>query len=687
MTQKRKNEDTAGTSAKRLKGGLPVVKIDGITMAIQHPEVIASALRVKGFHPAVPFAINKQTGEAFVQLNTEADQMKLLGFGSIKVNGLELKVKKLSSKSSKLYGLRDSFVWRTESQCFFEAATGLCFDPGQGIYLFWDSANQVYTRVQGEATKPPVGLPASPQPPAQQQYSTAQKAQAWTSQAQNQQMINTSIQQQHNQKLGKNHLASTQQPRVQQMIKPKYTQTKVSKETEKQLKSIKVKLEIEKNASNFLRKHVNQITKEKIEALELVKDKDKLITKLSNENQRQKQVVKRLEQTPKISQAAAQETGEIKREVERLKDLEKKHAEGKKQLQEALKQMREKEKAKYQETREERANNAKKAAEKDNQILHLKQLLNQAQESTEAAAQAKIQMLESEKIKWKITCDKLSNELMEIKNELNKEQMKNSELMIQVREFEKTKKEVMTAGPQVTIPPDLPPPPVGQPVATESKLVPNILPQGVRERNEMRAHEAVVGMQGLREKLDGTGELFANVQDRLGKLKNTLKLNSIQIEQNVISVKPQFSTMLEVLKQVSGICSQATQDLLNFNDTALNTDNSGVMAEITDLNLKMDEVSSAMRELDKGFLTTQPTFGILVAEVEHQKSVIAELKGKFNEAKKALIEEKSRRETAEDVKEDISELKKLIKKKKRKRRSYSRSSSSRSRSPSYRSRR
>jgi len=687
MAQKRKNEDTPDISAKRRKGELPVVKIDGITMAIQHPEVIASALRDKGFHPAVPFAINKQTGEAFVQLNAKADQIKLLGLGSIKVNGLELKVKKLPSKSSKLYGLRDSFVWRTESQCFFEAATGLCFDPGQGIYLFWDSANQVYTRVQGDATKSPIGLPASSQLPIQQQYSTAQQAQVWAGQSQHQQMINTP--QQHKQKVVNNHQATTQQPKVHQMIKPQCAQTKVSKETEKQFKSIKVKLEIEKNASNFLRKHVNQITKEKVEALKLVKDKDKLITKLSNENQRQKQVVKRLEQTPKVSKAAAQEKGEIQREVERLKDLEKKHAEGKKQLQEALKQMREKEKSKFHEITKERANNAKQAAEKDNQILHLKQLLDQAQKSTEAAAQAKIQMLESEKMKWKSTCDKLSNELTETKNELNKEQIKNSELMIKVRELEIVKEDIMAAGQQVTIPPDLPSPPVGQPVTTETKLVPSLLPLGVRERNKMCAREAELGMQGLRQKLDGTEELFSDVQDRLGKLKNSVKLSSMQIEQNVISVKPKFSTMLEVFKQVSGICSQASQDLLNFNESALNADDSGVMAEFTDLNLKMDEVTSSMRELENGFLTTQPTFGILVAEIEHQKAAIAELKGKLKEAKKTLLEEKSRRETAEDVKDDISELKKLIKKKKRKRRSYSRSrsSSSRSRSPSYRSRR
>merc|ERR1719320_1796862 len=424
MAQKRKNENTPDTSAKRRKGELPVVKIDGITMAIQHSEMIASALRGKGILPAVPFVINKQTGEAFVQLKNKADQMKLLGLGSVSVNGLELKVKQLPPKSSKLYGLRDSFVWRNESQCFFEAATGLCFDPGQGIYLFWDSANQVYTRVQGDATKPPIGPPARPQPPIQQQFTIPQQAQVWT--------------------------GATQQTSVQQVIiQPKTAQIPVPKETEKELKSIKVKLEIEKNASIFLRKHVNQISKEKNEAYKLVKDKDQVISKLSTENQRQKQVVKRLEKTPKISKSAAQES-EMRKEVERLKELEKKHTEGKKQLQEALKQMREKEKAKDQEMRQLRATNASQVAEKENQIIQLKQLLNQAQKSTDAAAQAKIQMLESEKMKWKSTCDKLSNELTETKNELNKEQEKNIELSAKIEELENANEEARAPGPKVT---------------------------------------------------------------------------------------------------------------------------------------------------------------------------------------------------------------------------------------------
>merc|ERR1719193_2046477 len=119
--------------------------------------------------------------------------------------GSTLNQKKLSPKSGKLYGLRESFVWRTESQCFFEAATGLCFDPSQGIYLFWDSANQVYTRVQGDATKPPIGPPSTPQPPIQQQYNVPQQAQGWTGQPQNQRVKNTISQQ--NQRIN-NHQAN-----------------------------------------------------------------------------------------------------------------------------------------------------------------------------------------------------------------------------------------------------------------------------------------------------------------------------------------------------------------------------------------------------------------------------------------------------------------------------------------------
>merc|ERR1719320_2405629 len=227
MAQKRKNENTPDTSAKRRKGELPVVKIDGITMAIQHSEMIASALRGKGILPAVPFVINKQTGEAFVQLKNKADQMKLLGLGAIQVNGVELKAKQLPPKSAKLYGLRDSFVWRHESQCFFEAATGLCFDPSQGIYLFWDSANQVYTRVQGDATKPPIGPPSRPQPPIQQQYNVPQQAQGWTGQPQNQRVNNPTPQ--HNQSLINNHTATAQQPKPQIMIQPKTGQVQDSK--------------------------------------------------------------------------------------------------------------------------------------------------------------------------------------------------------------------------------------------------------------------------------------------------------------------------------------------------------------------------------------------------------------------------------------------------------------------------
>jgi len=119
MAQKRKNEDASNQSAKRRKGELPIVRIDGITMTIQHSEMIASALRVKGLHPAAPFQINRQRGEAFVLFKNKTDQMKLLGLGGIQVNGVELKAKQLPPKSAKLYGLRDSFVWRHESQCFF----------------------------------------------------------------------------------------------------------------------------------------------------------------------------------------------------------------------------------------------------------------------------------------------------------------------------------------------------------------------------------------------------------------------------------------------------------------------------------------------------------------------------------------------------------------------------------------
>jgi len=675
MAQKRKNENASNQNVKRRKGELPVVKIEGITMAIQHPEMIASALRVKGLHPAVPFQINRQRGEAFVQLKNKADQMKLLGLGAVRVNGVELKAKQLPPKSAKLYGLRDSFVWRHESQCFFEAPTGLCFDPSQGIYLFWDSANQVYTRVQGDATKPPIGPPSTPQPPIQQQYNVPHQAQGWTGQPQNQR-LNNSIPQ-HNKSLINNHMATAQQP--------KPGQDQDSKEAEKKLKSIKVKLEIEKNASSFLRKHVNKIKKEQLEAQKLLNDKDKFLSKLSAENQRQKQAVKRLGKTP--TKNTVLEIGEMKKEIERLKGLEKKHSEGKKQLQQALKQMREKEQAKDQKMKQLRANNAKQLAEKENQILQLKQLLNQAQKSTEAAALAKIQMLESEKLKWKNTCDKLSKELTSTKNELNKEQGKNSDLITKIEKLEKALK-AAKAAQKVSIPTDLPPPPRN--TSFEESKAESAENAQERKRNEERARKAELGMQGLRQKLEGTGELFSDVREQIGKLKNTVKLNSIQNEQNVTSVKPKFSAMLDVLKQVSGICSNATTDLLKYRDTALSFKDNGVMDEIGELSGKMTEVTTSMRELDQSFASTQPTFGVMLAQMEHQKAANIELRKKLKESKNALIEEKSRRETAEDVKEEISELKKLIKKKKRKRRSYSpsgRSSSSRSRSPSYRNRR
>jgi len=670
MAQKRKNEDASNQTVKRRKGELPLVQIEGITIAINHPEKIASAIRAKGVHPAAPFQIDRQRGEAFILLKNKADQMKLLGLGEIRVNGIDLKAKQLSPKSGKLYGLRNSFVWRHESQCFFEAATGLCFDPSQGIYLFWDSANQVYTRVQGDATKPPIGPPSRPQPPIQQQYNAPQSGQTWTGQPQNQRVKNTISQQ--NQRIN-NHQANTQ--------------TQASKETEKKLQSVKVKLEIEKNASNFLRKHVNKITNEKLEAQKLVSEKDKFISQLSTENQRQKLAMKKLEKTPKTNVTNNLEIGEMKKEVERLKGLEKKHSEGRKQLQEALKQMREKETAKDQKMKQLKVSNSKKLAEKENQILQLKHLLNQAQKSTEAAAQAKIQMLESEKMKWKNTCDKLSKELTSAKNELNKEQEKNIDLISKIEKLETEKKIASEAASKVSIPTDLPPPPPPKQLDESKQATSDSVKK--KEEQEMRAREAELGMQGLRKKLEGTGELFADVRDQIGKLKNTVKLNSIQFEQNVISVKPKFAAMLEVLKQVSGICSQATTDLLNYKETVLSPKDNGVMEEIGELNDKMTNATTRMKELDQSFVSTQPMFRVLLAEVDHQKATNAELRSKLKESKKALIDEKSRRETAEDVKEEISELKKLIKKKKRRRRSYSpsRSSSSRSRSPSYRSRR
>jgi hypothetical protein len=359
-------------------------------------------------------------------------------------------------------------------------------------------------------------------------------------------------------------------------------------------------------------------------------------------------------------------------------------------LQQALKQMREKETAKDQKMKQLRANNAKQLAEKENQILQLKQLLNQAQKSTDAAALAKIQMLESEKLKWKNTCDKLSKELTSTKNELNKEQGKNGDLITKIENLEKALK-AAEAEQKVSIPTDLPPPPPGKPSVEESKAATSESVDNTeeRQRNEERARKAALGMQGLRKKLEGTGELFSDVREQVGKLKNTVKLNSIQNEQNVTSVKPKFSAILDVLKQVSGICTNATTDLLNYRDTALSFQDNGITEEIGELSVKMTEVTTSMRELDQSFATTQPTFGVLLAQVEHQKAANIELRNKLKESRDALIEEKSRRETAEDVKEEISELKKLIKKKKRRRRSYSpsRSSSSRSRSPSYRSRR
>jgi len=640
--------------------------------------MISSALRVKGLHPAVPFQINRQTGEAFVLLKNKADQMKLLGLGVINVNGVQLKVKQLPPKSGKLWGLRDSFVWRRESQCFFEAATGLCFDPSQGIYLFWDSANQVYTRVQGDATKAPIGPPSRPQPPIQQQYNVPQQAEVWTGQPRQQQVNNSNPQ--HSQRRVNNH-----QARGQQLTQPQQAQSEESKETEEKLQSVKVKMEIEKNTSNFIRNHVKKIEREKLDVKKLVNNKNNFISKLSVENQRQLQTVKK-----ENNKMTALEMVEMKKEVERLKVLEKKHAEGKKELQEALKKMREEEQMKDQKMKQLRANNAKQLAEKENKILHLKQLLNQAQKSAGAAAQAKIQMLESEKTKWKTTCDKLSRQLTNTKNDLNNERGKNSDLLSKIEKLKKEIKIAKEAAPKLIIPKNQPSQTPGKPSGQEAKeAVPQ--PQEIadeQKRNELRAREAELEMQGLRQKLEVTGELFSNVREQIGKLKNTVKLNSIQFEQNVTSVKPKFAAMLGVLKQVSGICSKATTDLLNYDETALSVHDNGVMEEIGQLSVQMTQVATSMKKLDHSFVSTQPMYRVLLAEVNQQKAAMAALKNQLKESKKALIEEKSRRETAEDVKNEISELKKLMKKKKRRRRSYSPSrSSSSSRSPSYRGRR
>merc|ERR550525_1153653 len=112
------------------------------------------------------------------------------------------------------------------------------------------------------------------------------------------------------------------------------------------------------------------------------------------------------------------------------------------------------------------------------------------------------------------------------------------------------------------------------------------------------------------------------------------------------------------------------------------------MKEMSDLDAKMEQASTSMKELDGDFVKATPASlasgggGSGNAEIAKK---CADLEKKLQEAKAALAAERKRRETAETIKEDVAEMKKMLKKrKKKKRRSYSRSRSrSRSRSSSY----
>jgi len=644
MAQKRKNEDKSKQSAKRHKGELPVCQIDGITMAIPNQEMIDSALRSKGFNPAVPFQINRQTGQAFVQLSSKEELTKLIAQSTLLVNGVVLKIKQLARTSAKLYGLRDSFVWRNESLCFFEAGTGLCFDPGQGIYLYWDSVNQVYTRVPGDGSVPPkVPLAGVRIRAAQQQFGVVQQAQM----------------------LG-------QQAPIQ-----------TSKPFAEELKSTQVKLEIEKNASNFLRVQFNKIKQEKEEAQKLLKEKDQIISNLTAENKQEKAKVMKLELQPKTTAESMNKAGKgTEKELDKLRKLVSKLTETKKKLQEELQKVKAKVKSKEKEQQQLLAKKTKMIAVKDKEIKRLNKLLAE-DKSDDDETQGKIKLLEADLIKWKSNCNKLKNEAAAAKKELSKESSKTKVVLPKIPDLENVK------GSEITITPILPETggPSKGPITEESKRSTSTSPKKDKrkqERNEALAKKAEEGMLEFRMKFEGFGELFSDIHNRVGKLKNTVKLNSMEVEHNMKSVKPEFNNLLGVLKRVSGICQQATGDLEKFNAKVLSTKQNPALNEITDVAKGVNHIAASIKELDDSFKKTQPTFGVLAAEVEWQKADIAELKKQLKEAKTALKEEKSRREDAEDLKVDLTDLKKMLKKKKRRRRDYSRSrSTSRSRSSSY----
>jgi len=683
MAQKRKNEDITEKTAKRHKGELPVCQIDGITMAIPHEELIASALRVKGFQPAVPFQINRQTGQAFVQLKSMDTLKKIIAQKTIRVSGVDLEVKQLPPRSNKLYGLRDSFVWRNESLCFFEASTGLCYDPGQGIYLYWDSVNQVYTRVPGDGTKPPSGPPAGVQrPAAQQQYGVPWQA-GWAGQPQHQQLLsNGNIAQPKQQQLTNNQQNSlTQQPSNSHASKQPQSTSSA------ELGSIKVKLEIEKNASNFLRKQFNKIKQERDEAQKLLKEKDQVIAMLSSENKKQREELKNMEAGVK-KKADSLFNDEMKEEIERLRESEDNHIKEKSHLQEELAKMNEKVKVKEEEWKQLVARKGIKSSKE--QMTELKNLIGDGHKISKIEdKETTIKKLKSEFLELQAKNDELVKELSAQKGMSNITENNKVELV-------KTVVLNRIDGPEITISPDTADSHESvQESEGESSSESKRLQIEERERNEERAKKAEEKMHELRKKMESFGELFADVRGRVGNVKNSVKLNSMKVEHNLKSVRPRFNNLLDVLRRVSGICEKATSDLENFNDTVLSTEENGVHTELKEISNGMNQVAKSFKDLDYSFVTTQPTFGVLAAEVEHHKADVSELRMKLQEAEKALLEEKSRREEAESMKEDLSELKKLFKKKKRRRpsiarkRSYSRSrsSSSRSRSSSYSRRR
>merc|ERR1712173_270279 len=102
--------------------------------------------------------------------------------------------------------------------------------------------------------------------------------------------------------------------------------------------------------------------------------------------------------------------------------------------------------------------------------------------------------------------------------------------------------------------------------------------------------------------------------------------------------------------------------------------------EVLTLVQTVDQVNHHLRDLSGDFMKST-SFSSMGVEMQHAQKQVKDLQAKLIEAKKALADEKSRREAAEEVKTEITELKKMLKKKRKRRRSYSRSRS-RSRSSS-----